>query len=436
VTSAGIPTGPGVEDWDPPASVVSRLAVLEEAPLNAAAATYGLDPSDTAAQQRASLQAWADDLGTATMAHGVIPPGEYATDGTAITLPTGGDTNSSLRIDGHGASIEAAVGQSVPIFTDAVPASVGAAEVSGSARRVSVLGIHFKGDRTAGQTGLRLIGHYGALVEDCSFRDLDTHLDLIFCLASRVRGCMDHTGGTHGFRARSGVGVITGATGPDTGSNHTRFEGCRDYARAGQASQFSIEDSSGVVIADCIGEGANPTNSIIWNTDNATGINKAFTVENYHCENAPSNAVIKTKAYGFHDFRQIWMAAGTSLMVDATGSNSAAIVKVQAPWIPGTPAFKGDAFGCSWEFDQVHSFGQFDPRSSGNWSGGTVPDQIYYVRRVNGYPVIGGWQSLTIQASGGNLAFFGGTPAAKPTGVAVSAAGIHAALVSLGLIAA
>jgi hypothetical protein len=41
-----------------------------------------------------------------------------------------------------------------------------------------------------------------------------------------------------------------------------------------------------------------------------------------------------------------------------------------------------------------------------------------------------------VQASGGNLAFFGGTPAAKPTGVAVSAAGIHAALVSLGLISA
>lgn len=34
------------------------------------------------------------------------------------------------------------------------------------------------------------------------------------------------------------------------------------------------------------------------------------------------------------------------------------------------------------------------------------------------------------------MAFFGGTPAVKPTGVAVTAAGIHAALVTLGLIAA
>jgi hypothetical protein len=412
------------------------VTVIQEAPLNAADPRYGLSASASASAQRASLQAWATALGTATMAHGVIPPGDYNTDGTTVTLPTGGDINSSIRIDGHGVSIEAAASQSTPIFSDTVPANVAAAETSGSARRLTVRGIHFKGDRTSGQTGLRLIGHYGAVVDECSFYNLDTHLDLVFCLGTRVRACMGHTAGTYGFRARSGVGVITGATGPDSGSNHTRFEGCRDYARAGQTSQFAIEDSSGVVIADCIGEGNNPTNSINWNTDNATGVNKAFTVDNYHCENTPSNAIIKTKAYGFHDFRQVWQAGGAGIIVDATGANAAAIVKVQSPYLQGSPSFKGDAFGCLWEFDQVHSFGQFNPRTSGNWSGGTVPDQIYYVMRSSGYPVIGGWQSLTVQASGGNLAFFGGTPAAKPTGVAVTAAGVHAALVTLGLIAA
>lgn len=39
-------------------------------------------------------------------------------------------------------------------------------------------------------------------------------------------------------------------------------------------------------------------------------------------------------------------------------------------------------------------------------------------------------------AAGGRLGFFAATPAAKPTGVAVTAEGIHAALVTLGLIAA
>ena len=36
----------------------------------------------------------------------------------------------------------------------------------------------------------------------------------------------------------------------------------------------------------------------------------------------------------------------------------------------------------------------------------------------------------------GKISFFAATPTTKPTGVAVTAAGIHAALVSLGLIAA
>lgn len=44
--------------------------------------------------------------------------------------------------------------------------------------------------------------------------------------------------------------------------------------------------------------------------------------------------------------------------------------------------------------------------------------------------------NASIGGSGKTLGFFGATPAAKPTGVAVSAAGIHAALVTLGLIAA
>lgn len=44
--------------------------------------------------------------------------------------------------------------------------------------------------------------------------------------------------------------------------------------------------------------------------------------------------------------------------------------------------------------------------------------------------------ALMVAPTGGTVGFFGTTPVAKPTGVAVSAAGVHAALVSLGLIAA
>ncbi len=43
---------------------------------------------------------------------------------------------------------------------------------------------------------------------------------------------------------------------------------------------------------------------------------------------------------------------------------------------------------------------------------------------------------VQLGATGEDLGFYGTAPIAKPTGVAVSAAGVHAALVTLGLIAA
>jgi hypothetical protein len=48
----------------------------------------------------------------------------------------------------------------------------------------------------------------------------------------------------------------------------------------------------------------------------------------------------------------------------------------------------------------------------------------------------GGDSSTKIQVSTTGVGFFGASPVARPTGVAVTAAGIHAALVTLGLITA
>jgi hypothetical protein len=64
--------------------------------------------------------------------------------------------------------------------------------------------------------------------------------------------------------------------------------------------------------------------------------------------------------------------------------------------------------------------------------GGTVADGNLYLQ--DGYGQI--FMQGRSASSGGALqiGFFGATPVTKPTGVAVTAAGIHAALVSLGLI--
>ena len=47
-----------------------------------------------------------------------------------------------------------------------------------------------------------------------------------------------------------------------------------------------------------------------------------------------------------------------------------------------------------------------------------------------------GTSAVRLGATGGSVGFYGTTPVAKQTGVAVTAQGIHDALVALGLIAA
>jgi hypothetical protein len=61
---------------------------------------------------------------------------------------------------------------------------------------------------------------------------------------------------------------------------------------------------------------------------------------------------------------------------------------------------------------------------------------ILYDAAGNQILVETGTAAVRLGASGGSIGFYGTTPVALQTGVAVSAAGIHAALVALGLITA
>ena len=91
----------------------------------------------------------------------------------------------------------------------------------------------------------------------------------------------------------------------------------------------------------------------------------------------------------------------------------------------------------------LHSFGvitvpesgpatpQFkDANNNGLFTVMTTNDEVGL--SLLGLPLVHGFDNSGTQ----QLGFFGATPVSKPTGVAVSAAGVHAALVSLGLIAA
>ena len=73
------------------------------------------------------------------------------------------------------------------------------------------------------------------------------------------------------------------------------------------------------------------------------------------------------------------------------------------------------------------------------WIPGHYTDTYWDIATANTVKhYAGGQKVIEVNATGGApyLGFFGAAAVAKPTGVAVDAAGIHAALVQLGLIAA
>ena len=72
--------------------------------------------------------------------------------------------------------------------------------------------------------------------------------------------------------------------------------------------------------------------------------------------------------------------------------------------------------------------------STGTGSGGAIRIATYGTNGASGTAI--GTLTTRIECNVTGIGFFGASPVAKPTGVAVDAAGIHAALVSLGLIAA
>lgn len=88
------------------------------------------------------------------------------------------------------------------------------------------------------------------------------------------------------------------------------------------------------------------------------------------------------------------------------------------------------------------NWSQFDAATTGNnpvlRANGTNTNVSMVIRgKGTGGPILqDGGSNPIVQVNTTGLGFFGATPAAKPTGVAVTAAGIHAALVTLGLIAA
>lgn len=143
----------------------------------------------------------------------------------------------------------------------------------------------------------------------------------------------------------------------------------------------------------------------------------------------------------------------SGLLLDSSGGATASAVALSSGGGGGAGVAVGnyfagdvgfDAYGGAYRVDTVNAstgaVATFTVLVYPSYQSGAAPanPQAVSFGSGTGWTVNITWPTnpgITVQAASGKVGFFGATPIVKPTGVAVTAAGVHAALVSLGLIA-
>jgi hypothetical protein len=248
--SAGLPQGPAVPDWDPPNSVVERLAILEEAPLNLAEDRFGLvnggsldTPLTTA---KALLPARGGEI--------LIPSGDYVS-----SAPPSFDDTTDVTLMGQGGVSGGAQTPTRIIYT-------GTAARALSARS----SIHFKLRdlqllySNAGFTGDLVDFGWSAantdaahmVVERCYFGGSSGGIDNAASLIRLVKAIEGTFTGVRFDRADYAVRGLTAT--PGDYSNVMNFNGCtfanqvqRAVAAAGEAWTFNGCDWAALADGSC-----------------------------------------------------------------------------------------------------------------------------------------------------------------------------------------
>lgn len=370
---------------------------------------------DGVADDTAAIQAAVDSL---NLAGGTVffPPGTYLISSPGIVIPADNpvapgtgrtDVGNGLRLTGYGAFLMTT--DATSILSREMPAQYSPGAVAASRLLITVEGLRFLGDGTAGQVGLDLIASYGARIVDCYAISLDVGFRLTFCLMAHVQNCLAMGCLSYGFQARSGAGVFTGGTVDNSGSNHTVFESCQDQSAL--LAAYHIRASSGVRLVDCIAEGGATPDYAVDFAANSSSV-KAFEVKNMHVEYAPSEAILKIQmdVGGTAIVDQLWCSVQNLVFIDATNAAASTIIVRNIPWWPSGSQFKhGSAtpYGHPvWIFQggvgQIYG-SNADIRTTASWVDAIVPVYIYidqyiayagnpasYLFPINGVLAIGG----------------------------------------------
>lgn len=250
----------------------------------------------------------------------VVPPGTYNFD-TAVDLGEFRQT-AVVQFNMTGAILQ--TDDAISIFQRHVADQTEALQWI-DAQFMFVGGV-FQGDSTSGQKGLDLEATYQSMCIGTRFRSFDTGAHVKFCLGMEFFKCRGQNNVTQDFLIDTGTGHWTGASRSNSQSNHTVMRACRIFGAAASTANIHVKSCSGVQILECITEGSNPVDSIVFDAEDATVV-KDFTVVGLHNENTPTNAIIRCDSQGgIMVIDRVFTQTATTFL-DVTGS-AASIFKI------------------------------------------------------------------------------------------------------------
>lgn len=212
---------------------------------------------------------------------------EYTSNGD-ILLPPG----RLLVIDGKGCRLLLGPGSNG--FTCAV-----ADQREATARLSGRYVIRDFAEIKAGRKGIDLKATLGSEIRNVKLTSqTEVGVDLRFCLMARLEHVLVTNPGGKGIVLRQGD--WPGATGFNSQSNSSVLEQCRVYAAKTTTIAFSVLNSGGVRMTDCVSEGAPVDHDLFLsaatdgNEDAFAGntVVKSFTLANFHVEHAARIASI------------------------------------------------------------------------------------------------------------------------------------------------
>lgn len=145
-----------------------------------------------------------------------------------------------------------------------------------------------------GERGIHLGATFNSVIRNVQcVGQTEAGIEIQFGLMTRLENILITNPFKDGIRL--GIGDWSGANKRNSQSNHSVLEQCRVYNRAGGRYSYDIQESSGVVIRDCIAEGRENLRAINFSAY-GNSVVKNFKIENFHMEYNPKEAGIYISA--------------------------------------------------------------------------------------------------------------------------------------------